>query len=127
MGGLPPDMMGLGAPPAGGGGGDPMGALMGLLGGGGAAPPPEEGAGPSITDGAPGGGEEALITAIDAIQDAIDAEADQEDIQVMLTCQQKLQSILAKNQKEQDAAAGGTLSPGAIRKMAPAAGGGGGY
>jgi hypothetical protein len=53
------------------------------------------------------------------IQDAIDAEADQEDIQVMLQCQAKLQSILAKNQKEADAALGGSASPRAIRRMAP--------
>jgi hypothetical protein len=72
-----------------------------------------------VTEGRAGGGEDALTVAIDAIQDAIDAEADQEDIQVMLQCQAKLQSILAKNQKEADAALGGSASPRAIRRMAP--------
>ena len=120
---LPPDMMG--APAPGGapqGGGDPIAALMGAMGGGGAPPaggaPPEEAPGPSVTDGAPGGGEDALVMAIDSLQDAIDAEADQEDIQVMLQCQSKLQGILAKNQKDADGAMGGKASPGAMRKMA---------
>ena len=115
---LPPDMMGAapGPAPGPGGGGDPIAALMGAMGGGG-APPAEAGA-PSITDGAPGGGEDALVLALDALQDAIDNEADQEDIQVMLQCQAKLQSILAKNQSEADKAMGGGASPSATRKMA---------
>ena len=115
---LPPDMMGAapGPAPAPGMGGDPIAALMGAMGGGGA--PPEEAAAPSITDGAPGGGEEALVLALDALQDAIDNEADQEDIQVMLQCQAKLQGILAKNQSEADKAMGGGASPAATRKMA---------
>ena len=113
---MPPDMMGAmgaGAPPAGGGGLPPD--LASLLGGGGA---PAEAPLPSITDGQHGGGQEALVTALDALQDAIDAEADQEDIQVMLQCQAKLQAILAKDQKAADSAMGGNLPPAAARKMA---------
>jgi hypothetical protein len=117
---MPPDMAGAGAPPAdpAAGGGMPpdMAGLMALLGGGGEAPA-EEGP-PSITEGTPGGGEEALTIALDSLQDAIDAEADQEDIQIMLQCQAKLQQILAKNQSEADKAMGGGASPAATRKMA---------
>ena len=120
---VPPDMLaalqGGGAPAAG-----PMGGpesippdMMALLGGGGAAPPPEgEAPLPSITDGAPGGGEDALVLALDALQDAIDAESDQEDIQVMLQCQAKLQQILAKNQSEGDQMMAGKMNPRALRK-----------
>lgn len=115
---MPPDFaaaMGGGAPGPEAGGLPPD--LAALLGGG--APPEAEGeAPPSIADGAPGGGEESLVMALDALQDAIDAEADQEDIQVMLQCQAKLQSILAKNQAEADKSMGGNLSPKAARKMA---------
>jgi len=112
---MPPDMsaaLGGGAPaPAAGGLPPDIGALLG----GGAAPDQSL---PSIKDGTHGGGEEALTTALDALQDAIDNEADQEDIQVMLQCQAKLQGILAKNQKEADSAMGGSLGPSAARKMA---------
>lgn len=120
---LPPDIaaqMGGPAPGAEAGGLPPD--LMALLGGGGGAPP-EEAPLPGIKDGAPGGGEEALTVAIDSIQEAIDAESDQEDIQVMLQCQAKLQGILAKNQADADKALGGQVSPKAVRKMAPAEGG----
>ena len=58
------------------------------------------------------------MLALDALQDAIDNEADQEDIQIMLQCQAKLQQILAKNQAEADKAMGGGASPAAMRKMA---------
>lgn len=118
---MPPDMGAPPADPAAGGGGMPP-DLMALLGGGGGGAPAEAGA-PSITDGAPGGGEDALVLALDALQDAIDNEADQEDIQVMLQCQAKLQSILAKNQAEADKAMGGGASPSATRKMAASVGG----
>jgi hypothetical protein len=120
---LPEDLMGAlgggGAPPAPAGGGGLPPDLAAMMGGGG-APAPEAPPAPGVMDGAPGGGEEALTVAIDAIQDAIDAEADQEDIQVMLQCQAKLQSILAKNQSEADAALGGKISPKAMRKQAGA-------
>ena len=115
---LPPDlaaMMGGGAP--GGGGGLPP-DLAALMGGGGAPPMEEEAPLPGVTDGAPGGGEEALVQAIDLIQEAIDAESDQEDIQVMLQCQTKLQGVLAKNQADADKALTGSASPKAARKMA---------
>ena len=111
---LPEDLMGM----LGGGGGAgpaPGGLppdLMGML------PQPEEPGRPSVAEGAPGGGEEALTQAIDLIQAAIDAEADQEDIQVMLKCQQQLQGVLAKNQKEADSAMGGKLTPRTMRKAA---------
>jgi hypothetical protein len=96
---------------------DPIAALLG--GGGGAAPPEEAPAAPGgVTDGEPGGGEDALIQCIDLLQVAIDSEADQEDVQILLQCQTKLQGILAKNQKEADAALGGKASAGAVRKMA---------
>ncbi len=119
---LPPDMMqdptmAPPGPPGMGGGGLPpdLGALLG-----GSAPPaeapPAEPAG--ITEGTPGGGEEALTEALDLLQVAIDAEADQEDVQVMLACQTKLQGILAKNQADADAAMGGKVNPKAMRKQA---------
>ena len=116
---LPPDIaaqMGAGAPQGGGGLPPEIAALMG---GGGAPPEAAEGeAPPSIVEGTHGGGEEALVAALDSLQDAIDAEADQEDIQVMLQCQAKLQQILAKNQAEADKSMAGNASPGATRKMA---------
>lgn len=117
---MPEDMLaalqGGGAPgPAAG----PMGGpadippdILAALGGGGA--PPE--APPSITDGQPGGGEDSLVLALDALQDAIDAEADQEDVQIMLQCQAKLQQILAKNQAEADSMMQGKMSPKGLRK-----------
>jgi hypothetical protein len=116
---MPPDMAAMGGPPAdpaAGGMPPDMAGLLSALGGGGEAPAEE--APPSITEGTPGGGEEALVLALDALQDAIDNEADQEDIQVMLQCQAKLQQILAKNQAEADKAMGGGASPAAMRKMA---------
>jgi len=124
---LPPDIM---AAMGGGGGGGAMPPdIAALMGGGGGAPPmaPEEEGPPSIVEGEPGGGEDSLVIALDALQDAIDAEADQEDIQVMLQCQAKLQGVLAKNQKDADAAMGGKVTPGAMRKQASAAMGGGAY
>src|SRR6188508_2611352 len=124
---LPEDIMA--AMGGGGGGGGPMPPdIAALMGGGGGPPEAAEGeAPPSITDGTHGGGEDSLVLALDALQDAIDAEADQEDIQVMLQCQAKLQAVLAKNQKDADAALGGSVTPGAMRKQASAAMGGGGY
>jgi hypothetical protein len=113
---MPPDMgypgatSGL-APAPGAGGGLPPDLSAHV--GGGDAPAPASG-----SDGEHGGGQDALVNAIDSIQDAIDAEADQEDIQVMLQCQAKLQAILAKNQKDADSAMGGNLAPAAARKMA---------
>jgi hypothetical protein len=123
---MPPDMsaaMGGGAPAPGGAGGAGLPPdLAALLGGGGGGAPAE--APPSITDGQHGGGQESLVAALDSLQDAIDAEADQEDIQVMLQCQAKLQAILAKDQKAADSAMGGNLPPAAARKMAGGLGGG---
>lgn len=73
----------------------------------------------SVMQGNYGAGLEALTTAIDALQAAIDAEADQEDISVMLTCQAKLQGLLAKDQAEADRSlSGGKVSQSAMRKMA---------
>ena len=92
-----------------------------------AGPPPEpptQAGRPGITDGAPGGGADPLTDAINLIQEAIDSESDQEDIQTMLQCQAKLQSILAKNQAEADSALQGKTTPKAARKMAGGAGGG---
>jgi hypothetical protein len=106
------------------GGGDPGGGMppdiAALLGGGGAPPEAAPAGPPGIMDGEFGGGEEALTAALDALQAAIDAEADQEDVQVMLQCQTKLQQILAKNQSEADAGVGGSVSPKAMRKQAGA-------
>jgi len=96
---IPPDMLAMLAGGAGAGG-----------------PAPEEEPLPSIVDGEPGGGEDALVLALDALQDAIDAEADQEDIQIMLQCQAKLQQILAKNQSESDQMMAGKANPRALRK-----------
>ncbi len=128
---MPPDfaaaMGGAPAPapgPADGGAGGLPPDLAALLGGGGGDPGGQEEPGlPSIKDGTHGGGQDALIAALDALQDAIDAEADQEDIQVMLQCQAKLQAILAKDQKAADSAMGGNLPPAAARKMAGGLGG----
>lgn len=127
---FPPDMMAAlagGAAPQPAGGGGPMPAdIAALLGGGG---PPEgmEGEGPVLpSDGAPGGGQDPLENAIALLDEAIAAEADQEDQNVMRQCSAKLQQILAKNQKEQDSMLGGQASPAGIRKQA-AQGGGGGY
>ena len=114
---MPPDFaaaMGGGAPAPAAGGLPPD--LAALLGGG--APEAEGEAPPSITDGSPGGGQESLVIALDALQDAIDADTDQEDIQIMLQCQAKLQGILAKDQAAADSAMGGNLPPKAARKMA---------
>ena len=123
---MPPD---IGALLGGGGGGAPapgggMPPDIGAMLGGGA---PEDTGAPLPTEGEHGGGADALEQTISFLQDAIDAEADQEDVQVMLQCQAKLQGILAKNQKDTDAMLGGTASPSGIRKAAGAAGGGGGY
>lgn len=115
---LPPDlgaMMGGGAPAPGPEAGGIPPDLAALMGGG---APVEEEAPPSITDGTPGGGSESLVIALDALQDAIDADTDQEDIQIMLQCQAKLQGILAKDQAAADSAMGGNLPPKAARKMA---------
>ena len=60
------------------------------------------------------------MQAIDLIQEAIDAEADQEDIQVLLQCQTKLQQILAKNQSEADSMMQGKMSPRGMRRAAGA-------
>lgn len=117
---MPPELMELLQGGGGMGGGDPAMAAGGedpiaaLLAGGG-APAPEPGR-PSVAEGAPGGGEDPLIAAIDLIQEAIDAEADQEDVQIMLQCQAKLQQILAKNQAEGDQMLQGKLSPRGMRK-----------
>jgi len=97
-----------------------IGAMLAQLGGG------EEEMRPGVLEGQPGGGQDPLAGAIDLIQEAIDAESDQEDVQVMLQCQAKLQSILAKGQKDQDAMLGGKASPGALRKSAASLAGGGG-
>lgn len=94
----------------------PPDMLAMLAGGGGEAPLEEEAPLPSIVDGKPGGGEDALVLALDALQDAIDAESDQEDIQIMLQCQAKLQQILAKNQSEGDQMMAGKANPRALRK-----------
>jgi hypothetical protein len=125
---LPPDLMaqlqgGGGGAPAGpggpGGGGIPPELLAALQGGdqGGDQAPL-----PGVKDGSHGGGEDALTRAIDALQEAIDAEADQADIQIMLQCQTKLQGVLANNQKDADSMMGGKMTPGATRKAAGQAG-----
>lgn len=118
---MPPDlsqMISGGAPGAAPAGGGMPPDLSQLMGGGAAPPAPGDQTGASITDGQHGGGQDALVNAINSLQDAIDNEADQEDIQVMLQCQAKLQAILAKDQKAADSAMGGNLPPAAARKMA---------
>lgn len=117
---VPPDVLaalqgGAGPAPMGDPEGIPPDIMAALLGGGGEAPAP-----PSIAEGIPGGGEDALVLALDALQDAIDIESDQEDIQVMLQCQAKLQTILAKNQAEQDSMMAGKMSPRGIRRATAA-------
>lgn len=124
---IPEDMMAA----LGGGGGMAAGPaagglppdIMAALGGG-----ADEAGLPSIADGEPGGGLDPLTQAIDLLQEAIDAEADQEDVQVMLQCQAKLQQILAKNQAESDSMMQGKMNPRGLRKaMAGAGDAGGGY
>ncbi len=119
----------------GGGGGAPAGPggpmppdIAALLGGG----PPEGAEGeptgaPLPTEGTPGGGADPLEQAISYLDDAIQAEADQEDQNVMRQCSAKLQAVLAKNQKEQDAMLQGQSSPSGIRKAAAGAQAGGAY
>jgi hypothetical protein len=131
---LPEDLMaalGGGGAPAGGGeaGFTPAPAGMGPEAGGlppdmmgAVGPAPEEGGAPLPTQGAPGGGEQALEQAIALLDEAIMAEADQEDQQVMRQCSAKLQQVLAKNQAEADAGLKGQVSPKAMRKQAAAAG-----
>jgi hypothetical protein len=116
---LPPDIMAAmgGGAPEGGGGLPPD--LAGLLGGGGGGEGP-----PLPSDGAPGAGGDPLEQAIALLDEAIAAEADQEDQQVMRQCSAKLQSVLAKNQAEADAGMKGQVSPRAMRKQAASAGGG---
>jgi hypothetical protein len=114
---LPPDIMAA----MGGGGGEGAGLppdIASLLGGGG-APPGAEGP-PLPSDGVPGGGQDPLEQAIALLDEAIAAEADQEDQQIMRTCSAKLQQVLAKNQADQDAGLGGQVSPRAMRKQAGA-------
>ena len=122
---FPEDMM---AALGGGGGGAPAGGPMPpdiaalLAQGGGGAPMEEEGLGaPLPSEGTPGGGQDPLEAAIALLDEAIAAEADQEDQQVMRQCSAKLQSVLAKNQKEQDGMLQGQSSPSGIRKASAAA------
>lgn len=121
---LPPDIAAQMGAPAGGGGG-PMppdiGALMAAMGGGGGPPEGAEGEAPPLpSDGTHGGGQDPLEEAIALLDEAIAAEADQEDQQIMRQCSAKLQSVLAKNQAEADAGLKGQVSPKAIRKQAGA-------
>lgn len=116
---LPEDLM---AGLAGGGGPLPGDMMAGL----GPAPEEAEGA-PLPSDGNPGGGSAALEEAIALLDEAAAAESDQEDQQIIRQCSAKLQSILAKNQADEDAALGGKVSPKAIRKQAGGAGAGGNY
>ncbi len=115
---------GGGAPEAGPGGPMPP-DIAALLGGG--APAPEDTGAPLPSEGTPGGGADPLEQAIAFLDDAIQAEADQEDQAVMRQCSAKLQSVLAKNQKEQDAMLQGQSSPSGIRKAAAGAQAGGAY
>lgn len=130
---LPPDiaqLMSQGGDPAATAGPMPpdIGAMLDGLGGGMPAPPEgEEEPLPGPSDGAPGGGQEALEQCIALLDQAILEESDQEDQQIMRQCSAKLQSVLAKNQAEADAALGGKVSPKAMRKQAGGLGGGGGY
>ena len=125
---LPPDLQQLmqgGGAPAGPAGIPPE--LAALLGGGG-EPAPDEGQEATLpSDGAPGGGADPLEAAIALLDEAIALEADQEDQQVMRTCSAKLQSVLAKNQKEADGMMQGKMSPRGTRQAAAAAGAEGGY
>jgi len=119
---MPPD---IGAMLAGGGGGAPQGPMppdIGALLGGGADQGASEGA-PLPTDGQHGGGKDPLEQAISFLDDAIAAEADQEDQQIMRQCSAKLHQVLANNQKDADSMLQGQSSPRGIRKAAGAPGG----
>lgn len=83
-----------------------MEQALGQMGGGmGMTPPPsiDLGATPPSSD--PDG---ALRSAIDDMQAFIDSEEDDIDKQVALEIQAKIQSLLAKNQKQKEAAQGMT-------------------
>lgn len=129
---VPPELMaalqgGGGAP---GGGGLPP-ELMAALGGGGdpnagAPAGPDPNAPQSMTgdQGTPGGSDPFIRDAIDSLQQAAQAEADEQDIKTIMTCIANLQGVLANNQKDADAMMGGKASPAGMRKAAGAVAGG---
>ena len=103
---------------------------MGGMGGGMGGPPPSielpgaEAAAPASSPG------ETLQSAIDAMQSYIDGEKDDIDKQVALEVQAKIQSLLAKSQKEMESAQGVTpVHRGMARMTAQSQGaaGSGGY
>ena len=96
-GGPPPDLMG---PPPGPGGGLPP-ELMAALGGGPGGPPPEE----EETEETPS---DILADIRDRIQDYLRVETDDIDLQVGTKLADMVQTLFAKNQKEQEAAKGTT-------------------
>lgn len=101
---LPPEMMGGQDPMAGAGGQDPMAAIAGLMGGQGPAPTGPGGqAGGSTVD--------ILRQMLDLGKQYLDVEQDEEDILTMTKVLQLLQGYLASEQKEQQDAMQGKLSP----------------
>ena len=110
--------------------------LMALLGGGGAPegapqPPPQDAGAPmggptgapqppGPSDGSHGGAADLLEQAIAMLDQAVAAEADQEDQQVIRKCLTALQGILANDQKTTDSMMGGQMDTRGMRKMADA-------
>jgi hypothetical protein len=117
---VPPDimaaLMGGGGGPAPGGGGLPP-DLMAALGGGG----PQDQGPPSQPS--QGGSDPHIRNAIDELNAAIQAEADDQDKQTIQTCIANLQGVLANNQKDADALMTGKANPRAMRKASAAQGG----
>jgi hypothetical protein len=120
------DIMSMLAPGGAAAGGPPPDALAALLGGGGGAPAPADAGAPPL-HGAQGAGDSdsAIREAIDALQAAAQAETEEADIKVILTCITNLQGILAKNEAGADSMMSGKASPRDMRKAAGAAGYGG--
>lgn len=120
------DIMSMLAPGGAAAGGPPPDALAALLGGAGGGAPADTGAPP--LHGAGGSGQDsdsAIRDAIDSLQAAAEAETEEADIAVILTCITNLQKILAKNEAGADSMMGGKASPRDMRKAASAAGYGG--
>jgi hypothetical protein len=104
-------------------------AMLGGLGPGGPPPSGPPGPDPSMMGGPPdqGGGEDDPISILQQMLDLADnygqVEPDDEDKLLMEKARTLLQQLLAKDQKDQDGLMQGKLSPSAMRKAAPPAGG----
>ena len=128
---VPPDILaalqgGGGAPAPGGGGGLPPDLMAALAGAGGGpgpqGPPPPQGSATG-DQGTPGGSDPHIRNAIDELTQAVQAEADEQDIATIQTCIANLQKVLANNQSDADSMMQGKASPAAMRKGLASQGG----